>query len=165
MAQGNLTHNYEGVLGGVEVVSDGFNKLIKCYNGTGGALANGKVVTVSFLGTTGLTPSIAAVATNAAAVITVGVINNGLLGQTGIAIAGWGFVQVAGLVEAKVAAAATAEAGAEVLNATDEIIDNAAVLDINSLGVIKGANASGPSATTGYRNVMLYGERVAIAAA
>lgn len=169
-----MSHDISNYLdsGAVEVLSAGWNEWVRVYNSTGAAIANGKVVRLEVVPYTTPAPDCArveisnAVLENSAAGEIIGVVDNGLDGASTIPDASYGWVCIAGQVEAyggETIAAAGKQL--EVLAGADEFIYAGAV-ELNTARV---ANAVGVNIDTmadgELSTVFLYGGKVVIAAA
>jgi len=158
MPIGNMK-NYQGSLGALDVIDDGFNKWIKVYNDLGSAVNNGDVYFLDFKRDADSRavpayPTLEATATSAVYRQVV-VVDNSPLGLTSIADADFGYVQVAGYC-AKVAVAAG-------VNAADRFIQGA---NASAVGADDGTSITTDSFATsvtaydsGYCTAMLFGQR------
>lgn len=112
--------------GDIEVLESGRNVWVKVYSAS--AINNGKVVALKVAANTTPTPDCAqyviqAVQTTTDATQIIGVVDNGILGKTGIAAAGYGFVCIQGQVEAFGGEAVAANRTIKVLAGEDEFKD------------------------------------------
>lgn len=117
--------NYQGS-GELEVLESGRNVWVKAYSAS--AINNGKVCALIIAADTAADPDcaryqVAAVQTTTDATQIIGVVDNGILGKTGIAAGGYGFVCIQGQVEAYGGEAVAANRTIKVLTGEDEFKD------------------------------------------
>ncbi len=117
--------NYAGSEG-IEVLESGVNVWVKAYSAS--AIVNGKVVALSIAANTTPAPDCARYVvqtpqTTTDATQIIGVIDNGILGKSGIAAAGEGFVCIKGQVEAYGGDTAAQNQFILVLSGADEFTD------------------------------------------
>ena len=114
--------------GELEVLESGMGQWIKVYSAS--AIVNGKACAIIVEAVTAATPdcsryAVAAVQETTARTAMIGVVDNGILGKSGIAAGGYGFVCVRGQVEAYGGATVVANRFLKVLAAEDEFKDGA----------------------------------------
>lgn len=153
--------------GAIEVLRAGWNRWVRAYNSTGSAISNGKVVRLEFVADTTPAPDCVrceisnAVVTNTAAGEIVGVVDNGLDGASTIPDATYGWVCVAGQVEAYGGATVSAGQQIEIIAGEDEFKD-AGAAELNTARVIEAAGVCIDALADGsLSTVFLFGYKVA----
>ena len=131
MATGQMV-GYQGTAtAAFEIVENGYEKYIKIYNDTGGALARGTVYAITFTAAASgvVYPAVVAPATVGTATCLTGVVNNSLRNETTIGIASWGYMQIAGYCPYVLTSGVVAvNAQLEVVNATPTLLIDAEVV-------------------------------------
>jgi hypothetical protein len=153
MARGHI-QDYLGGLGSVGIVRKGFDIFYLVYNDTGGALTDGDVVAVEFLGDADTTngyniPTVSTPAASATSAV-IGVVNNQMKSATSIADAAWGYIQVRGYCPAITHTTADGIAIDDYLTAKDGVLT--ASLDggpysVSSFAIAKSAKTGGVAGT------------------
>jgi hypothetical protein len=132
--------SYQGDLGALDVIQDGFNKWIKVYNDLGSAVTNGDVYFLDWhrdadSRTVATYPTLVACATTAVQRQVV-VVNNAPLGLTTIADAAFGYVQVAGYCPKVKCASTVAIADfLEAVNASQQAADDGTTQTADSFAI------------------------------
>jgi hypothetical protein len=119
-----------GYRGGNAVGTIGFGdeRFIRVYNETGGDLAAGSVVLVSYANssTAGVFPRAASIATDSVGISQVGVVANYMSGTGTIKSATWGWVQIKGYCPVVLSTDVTAGHALKATNASVRAVDEAA---------------------------------------
>ena len=166
MAVGNIG-NYASSYGAPEIIGGNGEKWLLIFNDTGAAITNGTAYVIKYTNDTINTayfPGVATPATLAGQISLVGIVDNSILGQSTIAAAAWGYVQVKGFCNSALTAVTTADYLLRVINAGTTLVveSSPTTVTTSTVGIYKGVGTGNTSGTSG--QVYLYGNPVVIAA-